>query len=181
MSSNKKLAKLSRIDSLTNLLNRRALMQRSEALLSLSIRQSLDFAVIMLDLDDFKKYNDAFGHQKGDDVIVMQADLMREIFKRQTDVLGRYGGEEFMVVVSGLTRQQVYSKCEQMSMLWQSRSIAHADTATHRWVTCSIGIACMEKGKSTSLEALIQTADKALYEAKSAGKNTIKLESYANP
>ncbi len=181
VSSNKKLAKLSRIDSLTNLLNRRALMQRSEALLSLSIRQSLDFAVIMLDLDDFKKYNDAFGHQKGDDVIVMQADLMREIFKRQTDVLGRYGGEEFMVVVSGLTRQQVYSKCEQMSMLWQSRSIAHADTATHRWVTCSIGIACMEKGKSTSLEALIQTADKALYEAKSAGKNTIKLESYANP
>lgn len=180
VSSNEKLVKLSRIDPLTNLLNRRALMQRSEALLSLSIRQSLDFAVIMLDLDDFKKYNDAFGHQKGDDVIVMQADIMREVFKRQTDVLGRYGGEEFMVVVSGLNGEQVQSKCEQIKTLWQSRNIVHAGAATHSWVTCSMGIASMEKGQNTSLEALIQIADKALYEAKSAGKNSIKLEGGAN-
>ena len=75
-STNKKLNTLSREDPLTHLLNRRALMKEGERLLSLSKRQNLSFAVFMLDLDDFKKYNDAFGHQQGDDAIVAQADAV---------------------------------------------------------------------------------------------------------
>ena len=62
-------------------------MKEGERLLSLSKRQNLSFAVFMLDLDDFKKYNDAFGHQQGDDAIVAQADVMRAVFQRQTDIL----------------------------------------------------------------------------------------------
>lgn len=172
---NKQLSTLSRVDPLTNLLNRRALMQSSEKLLSLAHRESLHMAVFMLDLDDFKAYNDTFGHQKGDDAIVMQADIMRDVFQRETDILGRYGGEEFMVVVSGLNADKVTQRCQQIKQSWQSRALKHADNATYKWVTCSIGAVVLAPDNNLTLDGLVKEADKALYAAKRAGKNTYEV------
>ena len=174
-STNKKLATLSRVDPLTNLLNRRALMQSGEKLLSLAHRESLHIAVIMLDLDDFKQYNDSFGHQQGDDAIVAQADIMREVFQRETDILGRYGGEEFMIIVSGLDSDSVGHRCKQIKQSWQSREMKHANGATHDWVTCSIGAVVLSPAKQLSLDELVTKADGALYKAKHAGKNTFEV------
>ena len=174
-STNEKLATLSRVDPLTGLLNRRALMESGEKLLSLGHRESLHIAVIMLDLDDFKQYNDSFGHQQGDDAIVAQADIMREVFQRETDILGRYGGEEFMIVVSGLDSENVLHRCEQIKRSWQSRGMEHANGATHNWVTCSIGAVVMAPAAQLSLDELVTKADSALYKAKHAGKNTFEV------
>ena len=152
-------------------------MQRSEALLSLSIRQSLDFAVIMLDLDDFKKYNDAFGHQKGDDVIVMQADLMREIFKRQTDVLGRYGGEEFAMLLPTTPLHHAEVLLDRVRENILGLGIAHPKSEAGL-LTVSIGISCADSKAALmehDLHAFMDRADQALYEAKSRGRNRIAM------
>ncbi|MDO6566992.1 GGDEF domain-containing protein [Alteromonas sp. 1_MG-2023] len=173
--TNKKLNTLSREDELTSLLNRRALMKEGERLLSLSKRQKLSFAVIMLDLDDFKKYNDAFGHQQGDEAIVTQADVMRAVFQRQTDILGRYGGEEFMIIVSGVSVQDIEQSCQLILDNWQQRALPHAHDATASMVSCSIGAVVASRADDLKLEELINNADNALYQAKAAGKATYKL------
>jgi|TARA_B110000211_G_scaffold62534_1_gene71210 diguanylate cyclase (GGDEF)-like protein len=174
-STNKKLNTLSREDPLTHLLNRRALMKEGERLLSLSKRQNLSFAVFMLDLDDFKKYNDAFGHQQGDDAIVAQADVMRAVFQRQTDILGRYGGEEFMVIVSGVSARQVEQSCQQILDTWDEKALPHAPNASAKTVSCSIGAVVVNNVKRQTLEGLINQADNELYQAKAAGKGTYLL------
>lgn len=173
--SNKKLNLLSRIDPLTELLNRRALMLETEQIISLSRRENLSLAVIMFDLDDFKKYNDAFGHQQGDDAIVAQAEILHKVFKRKTDIVGRYGGEEFMTVVSGLDAEQVKHCCEEVINEWKKLALPHADDATFPIVSCSIGAAFSKDTELLDIKILIKTADEALYKAKSAGKFTYML------
>jgi len=173
--SNAKFSSLSRLDALTELLNRRALMIEGERLLSLGKREKIAVAVFMLDLDDFKKYNDAFGHLQGDEAITVQADIMRAVFQRKTDILGRYGGEEFIVIVSGLSTEQVERRCNQLLDRWKEEAMPHAKEAAFPIMSCSIGAAVVTTVTHTRLEALIAEADKALYEAKSAGKATYVL------
>lgn len=173
--TNKKLSLLSRIDPLSGLLNRRALMLEIEQITSLCRRENIALAVIMFDLDDFKKYNDAFGHQKGDDAIVIQANILRTVFKRHSDILGRYGGEEFMAVVSGLNAEQVTHCCEQVLGEWKKLQLSHAKDATYPIVSCSIGVSITHDVDLLNITLLIKKADEALYEAKKAGKFTYKL------
>ncbi|MCU7553370.1 GGDEF domain-containing protein [Alteromonas sp. ASW11-19] len=174
-STNARLVVLSTRDELTGLLNRRALMEGAEYLLSLCKREKLTTGVIMADLDDFKKYNDAFGHQQGDEAIMMQAGILNEVFQRKSDVVGRYGGEEFMVMVSGLNEQEVTQQCEAVLNLWQERALPHAHGASHPVMGCSIGAVVSKPDVKTSLQALISQADKNLYEAKHRGRQTFYI------
>ncbi|MBD3584188.1 GGDEF domain-containing protein [Salinimonas sp. HHU 13199] len=171
-SINSELKKLSTLDPLTNLNNRRALMQSSESLLALSARQKLSFSVLLLDLDDFKKFNDYFGHQKGDHAICLQADILRQIFRRQCDVIGRYGGEEFMVALSGMSEADIRQKCEEFSALWQHHAMMHAPDAAHPVMTCSVGVAFCENCIGEDLTSLIHHADQALYKVKTQAKGS---------
>lgn len=173
--SNTKLSSLSRLDALTSLLNRRALMDEAERLFSLAKRESMSVAVFMLDLDDFKKYNDTFGHQKGDEAIVVQADIMRSVFQRKTDILGRYGGEEFIVLVNGLSLEQLERRCNELLNMWEKASMQHANEATHALMSCSVGVGQASHVANLTVAQLIAEADKALYEAKHAGKATYVL------
>lgn len=179
--TNARLVILSTRDELTGLLNRRALMDGADYLLSLCKREKLTAAVIMADLDDFKKYNDAFGHQQGDQAIVMQADILNEVFQRKSDVVGRYGGEEFLVMVSGLSQQEITQQCEAILSLWQARALPHAHGACHPVMGCSLGAVISKPDTHTSLQALINQADKNLYEAKRRGRRTFHITAMAEP
>ncbi|APD87855.1 GGDEF domain-containing protein [Alteromonas sp. Mex14] len=168
--TNDRLLKLSKYDPLSDLLNRRALREQSEKLLALSKRHKVSMAVLMLDLDDFKKYNDAFGHQQGDEAIKIQARIMKQVFKRETDILGRYGGEEFIIVLSDIKKDQVAKHCQALSNEWEEAALQHAQDAKHPLVSCSIGVVFAKSVNNCSIDWLIDEADKALYDAKERGK-----------
>jgi len=168
--TNHKLLKLSKYDPLSNLLNRRALREESTKLLAFSRRHNASIAILMIDLDDFKKYNDSFGHQQGDEAIRRQSAMMKAVFKRESDILGRYGGEEFIVVLSGVTEAQVKERCEALLQAWKDEEIPHAKDAQHNKMSCSIGAVLINNSESTNVDLLINDADKALYQAKEAGK-----------
>lgn len=174
-SINNELKKLSTLDPLTSLNNRRALMQSSEALLALSARQQLSFSVLLLDLDDFKKFNDHFGHQKGDQAICLQADILQKVFRRQSDVIGRYGGEEFMVALSGMSETDIKQKCEAFEAQWQCHAMTHAPDASHSIMTCSVGVVLSENCVGEALTSLIHHADQALYKVKVQAKGTYQI------
>lgn len=176
--TNHKLLKLSKFDPLSDLLNRRALREESTKLLAVSKRHDATMAVLMLDLDDFKKYNDSFGHQQGDEAIQCQSNMMKTIFQRETDVLGRYGGEEFIVVLSGAKEVQVEERCNALLKAWEDKAMPHADNATRNTMSCSIGAVFVEKVKNRTIDSLIDDADKALYKAKEKGKACYVLNSH---
>lgn len=167
---NRQLKRLSTLDSLTGIYNRRALMDASDTLLSSSAQEGQAFAVLLLDLDDFKKYNDAFGHQKGDEAIAIQADILQQVFHRDTDVIGRYGGEEFMVASSGMTETDTEQKCQELAEQWQQRSLTHLPTVSPGYMTCSVGVAYCHNCGTSNLRELIHQADQALYRVKSQAK-----------
>ncbi|GGW77958.1 GGDEF domain-containing protein [Alteromonas halophila] len=167
---NAKLIVLSSRDELTGLLNRRALMEESEQLMSLCQREKLKIAVLMADMDDFKKYNDEFGHQEGDNALTLQATILNDVFQRKTDIVGRYGGEEFMVVVSGLSEKEMAARCDDLLAIWKSKNLTHAKGASSSYVQCSIGVTVCDSANDHTLSELIKYADENLYHAKDAGK-----------
>ncbi len=168
--TNDRLLKLSKYDPLSDLLNRRALREQSEKLLAFSKRHKVSMAVMMLDLDDFKKYNDSFGHQQGDEAIKVQARIMKQVFKRETDILGRYGGEEFIVVLSDIEQSQVEKHCDALLGKWKEAALEHAQEAKHPLMSCSIGVVFAYSVDEMTIDCLIDEADKALYDAKEKGK-----------
>lgn len=173
--ANRKLVRLSTTDALTGLSNRRALMTESEKLFSLLQRSDQTVAVFMLDLDFFKQFNDHYGHQEGDKAIRSQADIMRQVFRRQTDVLGRYGGEEFLVVAPGLSVAECQVKAREVLHGWQQRALANAGSPDQRPLSCSIGICHGSAVNFSSLHEAIQLADEALYQAKNSGRATFAM------
>ncbi len=173
--ANHNLVRLSTTDDLTGLSNRRALMAESEKLFSLLQRSGQTVTVFMLDLDFFKQFNDHYGHQKGDKAIQTQADIMREVFRRQTDVLGRYGGEEFLVVAPGISAVECEVKAREVLQAWQQRAVPNAGSPDHRLLSCSIGICHGSAANLLSLNEAIQLADEALYQAKNNGRGTFAV------
>ena len=158
---NEELERLSASDSLTGLSNRRILTQRLSEELLRAQRQSHSFTVLMLDVDHFKKYNDAYGHPAGDEVLKKVANILRNC-TRAGDCTARYGGEEFAVLLSGKSGDTALQLAERI------RERVAAEEFVGGKVTISGGIAEFPHHGHTA-EAVISSADEALYEAKRAG------------
>lgn len=171
-SANKQLITLSTTDSLTGLLNRRALVTESERLFTFMDRSDQLLAVFMIDLDHFKKFNDHYGHQQGDRAIRFQADILSSVFKRETDIIGRYGGEEFVVVAVDGSVSGIEQKAESILAKWQDAAIQHEGSPGGGLLSCSIGICHGMAVDFDSLEDMIQAADQAMYRAKESGRGT---------
>jgi diguanylate cyclase (GGDEF)-like protein len=154
------------IDPLTQIWNRRGIMQVLERELSRSSRASSALGVLMVDIDHFKRCNDTHGHPAGDAVLQEAAARMRASI-RAYDALGRYGGEEFLVVATGVDREGLLSIAEKMRQRVE-REEFHTAAASLR-ITVSLGAASMEAG--AGVEELIARADAALYRAKNGGRN----------
>ncbi len=167
------VTRLSNIDALTGLMNRRALAVQAEQAVQMAKRHSRCLAVLIVDLDKFKQVNDVFGHQAGDAVLVAAARAMATAL-RKTDALARCGGEEFVAVLAEVERdavREVAERCRQ--------SISDIDVATlvpgmTGPQTASIGVALFPD-HGEDFEALVARADKALYAAKAAGRNRVVM------
>lgn len=162
------ITQLSEVDGLTGIYNRRVL---TDHLLDLDRNAaSLDsFAIILLDLDHFKRVNDTYGHLMGDQVLIKSSQILKSSL-RSTDILGRYGGEEFLIIIKNTKKEEVLGLAERCRHALAEYTY-HNDEISGLKVTTSIGIAYIENYMN-SKDAL-NHADQALYEAKSKGRNQI--------
>jgi diguanylate cyclase (GGDEF)-like protein/PAS domain S-box-containing protein len=164
----KELARLSITDALTDVFNRRHLDATLGIELSRAVETGLPLAVIMLDADHFKQFNDAHGHDQGDRVLQMLGARMKQTL-REYDVPCRYGGEEFVVILPGTDRAGALHVAERL------RLDVEAMTVDGLTVTISLGIACFPLIDAKSPETLIEAADVALYRSKESGRNCCTL------
>jgi diguanylate cyclase (GGDEF)-like protein len=162
---NEELERLSTSDALTGLYNRRYLTQRLSEELVRSYRHKASFSVLMADVDEFKKYNDAFGHPAGDEVLKKVANILLNS-TRSMDCTARYGGEEFAVLLAGTSGEVANEIAERI------RGRVEAQQFAGRKITLSIGIAEFPENGETA-EEVISNADEALYTAKRGGRNRV--------
>ena len=156
-------------DPLTGLFNRRALIERMQQQLLALDRRGQPFALLMLDLDRFKRINDTHGHQLGDQVLETVAGVLRDA-SRETDVAGRWGGEEFLVALPGTMLEDAREVAERLREQIRATPVPLPDGGSLT-VTASIGLATREPGEA--LDDLVLRADEALYAAKAAGRDCV--------
>jgi len=166
------LAELVSRDALSGLMNRRAFDEHLPRVWQQAFRDQRSIFIFMIDIDHFKQYNDAFGHQAGDACIRSVARLIREYAKRPLDFAARYGGEEFAMILYDLKPDQVMLIADELR---ERVRLAFKDSNSQhliaREVTVSIGIAGTVPALGRTPLGLVQLADQGLYEAKDAGRN----------
>jgi diguanylate cyclase (GGDEF)-like protein len=174
----KKILELSRTDVLTGLWNRRYLNELLEHEIALTHRNLYCLSIMILDLDFFKKINDTFGHTAGDKVLFATAAVLQKC-ARSTDYVGRFGGEEFLVILPNCDAKGAVEVANRYRKSLEAQRIQMGDDVIQ--VTGSFGLTTMlrtntrEYNKKMSLDQLISTADKALYDAKAHGRNCVKF------
>ncbi len=168
--ANEELAKLAATDSLTRLPNRRAFDEALVRDLARNDRGVAGFSVILIDIDHFKRVNDTHGHPAGDAVLVSVADALRRTL-RAGDIAARYGGEEFAVIAAGCNLEGGRAAAERIRAEIE-RTVAATPVGTLS-VTASLGVAEMRDADRPRGEDLVKRADRALYAAKAAGRNTV--------
>lgn len=169
--ANRQLATLSTTDSLTGLANRRKFDEVWQTEWQRATRQGTPLAVIMLDVDFFKRYNDHDGHQAGDTCLQQVARILSGGVHRAGELVARYGGEEFVLVLPGADIADAYASAERIRAAVQAAAIPHADSPLGPVVTVSVGLAAGIPRIGTHPEHLLRAADAALYRAKAQGRN----------
>jgi len=174
--SNKQLKQLSLIDGLTNLYNRRALDEHLIQEWKHWERHQTPVSILMIDIDYFKQFNDFYGHLAGDDCLKRVANILQSNVKRTNDMAARYGGEEFLIILSGVNTDEALSIAQSLHNRIEHLAIEHKGSPASPKLTVSIGVnGCDSKHQCSSHHALIDGADKALYEAKQLGRNRTVL------
>ena len=164
--ANARLEALAALDALTGLKNRRAFEERLHEEISRARRSKESFALLLLDIDHFKNFNDSFGHPRGDDVLKDVARLLSRGV-RDADLIARYGGEEFAIILPDTDRDGA-------KLMGERLRVAIEENAWDvRPITASVGAAAWTDGASP--ESLIDQADRALYRSKQAGRNIVTL------
>lgn len=157
-------------DTLTGLLTRRSFSEIAAKVLGELSAQEAPVALLLADIDRFKSFNDRFGHLRGDEVLKGVADSLKEGL-RQGDFICRFGGEEIVALLPGASPSMALEVAERLRSRLETKSF---DGIQER-VTASFGVACRENAKGQRLEELIEDADRAMYEAKEAGRNRVAL------
>lgn len=170
--SNNILKRLSYMDFLTKIPNRRFFDEFIAREWRRALREQEMLSLIMVDIDQFKMYNDTFGHQAGDDILLQVATALGSAVKRPGDLIARYGGEEFVVVLPKTALPGARQISEQMRRAVEGLNITHPGSPDSR-LTISLGLATAQPGREDLPLDFINAADKALYQAKEAGGNCI--------
>ena len=170
LEKNLELERLTNVDGLTGLSNRRYLDEYMAVEWSRAAREGNCLSVLMIDVDCFKHYNDTYGHLAGDDVLKRVAQAIGSSSERPGDLATRYGGEEFTVILPSTRLSGAYSVAEKLRKQVEDLNISHERSPYGR-VTVSIGGAAAVPGRGESALQLIQAADQALYLAKESGRN----------
>lgn len=170
--SNNKLAALSQTDGLTGIANRRRFDEAMATEWQRAAREGKPLALLMLDVDYFKAYNDNYGHQAGDDCLRTIAGLLGDKARRAGDLAARYGGEEFAVIAPATDESNAVNIAETIRIALEQLTLPHG-AAPCGIVTASIGVAVMTPGRGEQAQILVQRADAALYQAKQRGRNRV--------
>jgi two-component system cell cycle response regulator len=161
-------------DPLTGLYNRAFFLDQIGPLAELSVAKGLGLAVLMLDVDHFKRINDAFGHDVGDAVLREVAVVLRES-TRAEDLVARYGGEEFVIALPVVAPDQATERAERLRSNLAVRRLAVPSGAGPLRVTASLGLAFAHPGRLRTPSVLISAADQCLYQAKDSGRNQVVI------
>jgi diguanylate cyclase (GGDEF)-like protein len=170
--ANKELSRLANLDPLTGIANRRRFMEYLTVEWQREIRSSGTIAIVMIDVDFFKKYNDSYGHQAGDECLRKVAGVIASAARRPGDMAARYGGEEFVVVLPGASREGACKAAENIKDGVEALEIPHTVSVTG-FVTISLGVSLASPRQGEQIENLISLADRALYLAKEQGRNRV--------
>jgi len=169
------ITSLAQSDTLTGTKNRRVFDEHFGALWSQAIDERRSLAVLLIDVDRFKAYNDEYGHQAGDQTLRRVAQALQDFARGPLDVLARYGGEEFAAILYGVDAAQALESADAMRHAIQHLNIAHRGAQDLACVTVSIGVAALRPTSERNLQGALQLADQALYEAKLHGRNRVEL------
>ena len=162
-------------DALTGIPNRRSFSERIVEEFHRSRRDKYPLSVIMCDIDNFKSYNDTYGHKSGDECLRRVAEVMEKTMERPGDFCARYGGEEFAIILPNTPGKGAMHIAERLRMNVQNMAIPHANSSPSRVVTLSLGVATSDEKISISHDELVNHADTALYMAKEKGRNSVEV------
>ena len=161
-------------DGLTGVHNRRHFDERLSLEWSRALRSGAPLGVVMLDVDFFKRYNDRYGHQAGDDALRQVASALQSALKRPADLVARYGGEEFVCLLPETDLEGAISLGQDLRERVLSLAIEHADSSAHSHLSISVGACTKPAGVTGTAEALLRQSDSQLYLAKSGGRNRVQ-------
>jgi two-component system chemotaxis family response regulator WspR len=171
---NLELERLMKLDGLTGLSNRRYFEEFMAVQWGRAIREQTPFSILMIDVDDFKRYNDTYGHLAGDEVLKKVAETIKSHCMRPTDLAVRFGGEEFVVCLPAEPIDRADVLAERIRAAVETGAIPHLGSRVAPTVTVSIGVASTTPHHGETYLTLIQAADEAMYAAKRAGKNRVE-------
>ena len=174
LAMNETLQRLSFLDGLTGIANRRYFDQLLDQEFRRACREKKCLSMIMIDIDYFKDYNDTYGHQKGDECLKQMANIFRTVLLRPADFVARYGGEEFAVVLPNTGIKGAMAIACAIKKKLFAENICHINSKAASYVTVSMGVGSLLPGKTAELSSFIGDVDKALYRAKWDGRNRIK-------
>lgn len=166
-----RLRTLSATDGLTQVPNRRLFDETLAREWHRALRDATPLALILVDIDHFKRYNDHYGHVAGDECLKQVAVAMRSSLHRAGDFVARYGGEEFAVILPATSTKQAVEIAEKIRLAVSALAIAHIDNSVSATVSISLGVASTVPDRAGEGISLVQTADRALYLAKDGGRN----------
>ena len=158
------------IDGLTGVYNRRHLDERLASEWARAVRSGTELSVVLLDVDFFKRYNDRYGHQAGDDCLRRLAACLKDSLKRPADLVARYGGEEFVCLLPDTPLAGGLALAEHLRDNVAALALEHADSAAASVVTVSLGVCCKPADTVGSAASLLRGADAQLYQAKAQGR-----------
>ncbi|MEO1095203.1 MAG: diguanylate cyclase [Cyanobacteria bacterium J06638_28] len=169
--ANRRLKELALLDGLTQIPNRRYFDEHLRQEWRRAQREAQYISLILCDVDFFKRYNDTYGHQQGDECLLAIAQMLKSTVQRSGDIVARYGGEEFGIILPQTTSIGAASVAKEIQAALEALAIPHTASDISDAVTMSLGIACLYPWDSLTANYLVQLADQSLYEAKGQGRN----------
>lgn len=167
--ANAELERISMVDELTEISNRRGFDVAFQKSWEISMKERQPLALIMIDIDNFKVFNDTYGHLAGDQCLKSVAEIINDVVKRTGNLVARFGGEEFIVMLLNTTEEEATIVAEDMRKKIEDLRFATGDLV----ITISLGVAAATPNDTLRSDDLINAADKALYKAKKNGRNKV--------
>jgi diguanylate cyclase (GGDEF)-like protein len=179
--ANRELQRLSSLDGLTGISNRRRFDELLAQEWKRAARQGSLLSVVLVDIDYFKAYNDRYGHLAGDDCLKRVAVALRDTVRRPGEAVARYGGEEFVAILPGTDPEGARAVAESMRLAVEAIGLEHAASSASSRATVSLGAATTIPDPDSGSETLVAAADLALYEAKDGGRNRVCFRALTLP
>ncbi|HVZ01773.1 MAG TPA: diguanylate cyclase [Dongiaceae bacterium] len=175
------LRRLSAVDGLTGLANRRAFAEALEKEWRGAIRRNTSISLLMTDIDDFKQFNDAYGHLAGDEALRRVAKALESAALRPADMVARYGGEEFVILLPDTGANEAALVADRLLLAVRRLAIPHEHSRGWQYVSLSVGLASARPSREMNANELLDLADRMLYQAKSGGRNRVVTANLDTP